>query len=52
MDEIDVEVIAIDGDPALASHEAEALAQLQQEGLQVVQDRLLQVALVPGGLLL
>ena len=50
--EVDVEVVAVEGDALLPGHEAEALAQLQQERLQVVDDGLLQVALQPVGALL
>jgi len=46
-DQVDIEVIAVEGEPLLARHEAEALAQLQQERLDAVDDRLLQLALSP-----
>jgi hypothetical protein len=40
-------VVAVDGQAPLASDEAEALAELQEERLEPVDDRLLQIALEP-----
>jgi hypothetical protein len=40
-------VITVEGDALLAPDEAEALAQFEQEGSQLMNDGLLQVALVP-----
>ncbi len=50
-DQIDVEVVAVQREPFLPGHEGEALAQFQQKGLQVVDQRLLQIRLdQPRGL--
>lgn len=46
-DEVDEEVIAVEADSLLASHETEALAELEQERLEAVDDGLLQVSLPP-----
>jgi hypothetical protein len=43
-DEIDVEVLGIGADALLASDEGEALAQFQQEGLQVIDEGLFEAA--------
>ncbi|CKT02051.1 Uncharacterised protein [Mycobacterium tuberculosis] len=43
--QVDVEVVAIDRDSLLPRHEREALAQFEQEGLQVVDECLFQPGL-------
>src|SRR5690606_28781457 len=48
-DQVDVEVIALQGEPSLSCDDAEALAELEQERLDPIDDRLLEVALEPGG---
>ena len=45
--QVDVEVIALEGEPSLSCDEAEALAELEQERLEAIDDRLLEVALEP-----
>ena len=48
-DEVDVEVVAVDGEALLARDEAEAFAELEEERLEAVDDRLLEVALERRG---
>src|SRR3970282_3020722 len=43
--QIDVEVVAVQREPFLPGHEGKASSQLQQEGFQVVEQRLLQIRL-------
>jgi hypothetical protein len=50
-DEVDIEVVALEREPLLARHEAEALAHLEQEVLKAIDDRLLEVALMGRRLL-
>lgn len=50
-DQVDIEMVAVDGDTLLARHECKTLAQFEQESLQVVDERLLQLGLdQPRGL--
>lgn len=49
--EVDEEVVTVEGQPLLARHEAEPLAELEQERFDAVDDRLLKVALTPRGAL-
>ena len=44
-DQVDEEMLAVDRDPLLARHEGEALAQLEQELLELVDQGLLEVGL-------
>jgi hypothetical protein len=46
--QIEVEVVAVDGHPLLAGDEGEALADLEEERLDVPQDRCFQVLLQVG----
>jgi hypothetical protein len=48
--EVDVEVVAVEGEALLSREEAEPLAEFEHEFLQVVDDGLLEVALAPVGL--
>lgn len=47
-DEVDVEVISLERDALLPAHEAEALAQLEEEVFEAIDDHLLEVPLVRG----
>lgn len=42
-------MIAVDGQALLAADEAEALAELEEEGLEAIDDGLFEIALVVGG---
>ena len=51
-DKVDIEVIAVQRDPLLPRDKAEALAHFKEERLEPIDDGLLEIALVRGGLLL